>query len=50
MPVDWSQGFSKCVAIFEIDCARRVRRAPGRTEVALLGDSIAAATRRPMDG
>ena len=41
------QEFSQRVSQFEIDCERLVRRASGRTDIVLLGDSIAAATRMP---
>src|SRR5215468_1697011 len=39
-----SQEFSQQISKFKIDCARLVRRASGRADVVLLGDSIAAAT------
>jgi FkbH-like protein len=42
-----SQEYSQRVSQFKIDCARLVRRATGRTDVVLLGDSIAAATPMP---
>src|SRR5262245_30477313 len=42
-----SQEYSRRVSQFKIDCARLVRRAPRRTEVVLLGDSIAEATNMP---
>jgi hypothetical protein len=42
-----SQEFSQQVSPFKIDCARLVRRASGRADVLLLGDSIAAATPMP---
>src|SRR5262245_25624041 len=42
-----SQEISQRVSHFKIDCARLVRRASGRAEVVLLGDSIAAATHMP---
>ena len=42
-----SQVFSQRVSQFKIDCARLVRRASGRTDVVLLGDSIAATTPMP---
>src|SRR5882672_3524389 len=43
----WPQEFSQRVSQFKIDCARLVRRASGRADVVLLGDSIAAATPMP---
>src|SRR5436190_23250026 len=42
-----SQEYSQRLSQFRIDCARLVRRAPRRTDVVLLGDSIAAATPMP---
>jgi FkbH-like protein len=39
--------FSRRVAPFRIDCERLVRQASGRSDVVLLGDSIAAATPVP---
>jgi FkbH-like protein len=42
MLMEWSQSFSLGVEHFEIDCARRVRQASGRSEVVLLSDSMAA--------
>src|SRR5882724_3146071 len=41
------QEFSQRVSQFEIDCEQLVRRASGRADIVLLGDSIAAATRMP---
>jgi FkbH-like protein len=46
-PSGSSQEFSQRVSQFKIDCARLVRRASGRTDVVVLGDSIAAATPMP---
>src|SRR5215470_16717292 len=43
----WSRESSQRVSQFKIDCARLVRRASGRADVVLLGDSIAAATKMP---
>jgi FkbH-like protein len=43
----FSQEYSQRLSQFRIDCARLVRRAPRRTDVVLLGDSIAAATPMP---
>src|ERR1044071_8507601 len=42
-----SQEYSQQVSQLKVDCARLVRRAPRRTDVVLLGDSIAAATPMP---
>src|SRR5882672_4613764 len=39
--------FSKRTSQFKIECARLVRRASGRADVVLLGDSIVAATPTP---
>lgn len=44
---DRSQEYSQRVSQFRIDCARLVRRASGRADVVLLGDSTAAATPMP---
>ena len=41
------QEFSQQISKFKIDCVRLVRRASGRADVVLLGDSIAAATPMP---
>lgn len=41
------QEFSQRVSQFEIDCERLGRRASGRGDIVLLGDSIAAATPMP---
>jgi FkbH-like protein len=42
-----SQVYSQRVSQFKIDCARLVRRASGRADIILLGDSLAAATPMP---
>ena len=44
---DGSQEFFQRLSQFRIDCARLVRRASARTDVVLLGDSIAAAAPMP---